>query len=100
MKIRPVGAELLHADKKTHRRTDEQTDTHRNDEANNCFSQFFGSVSKLAEIPLPLMSSCHADGQVYILYPFELCHEPLFSSPRRKFQLDNIYHDPLYLMHG
>lgn len=53
-----MGAELFHADKKTHRRTDGRTDG--NDEANNCFSQFFESASKLAEFPLPHMSSCHA----------------------------------------
>jgi hypothetical protein len=98
MKILPVGAELFHADKKAHRRTEGHAD--RNDEANNCFSQFFEGVSKLAEFPIPHMSSCHADGQVYILYPYELCHEPLFSSPRRKFELDNIYYHSLYLMHG
>jgi hypothetical protein len=34
MKIRPVGAELFHAD----RRTDRQTDTH--DAVNSRFSQF------------------------------------------------------------
>jgi len=67
MKIRQVGGELFHADKKTHRRTTGHTD--RNDKANNCFSQFFESVSKLAEFPLPHMFSYHADGQVYILYP-------------------------------
>jgi hypothetical protein len=71
------------------------TQTDRNDEASNCFSQFFESASKLAEFPLPHMSSFHADGQVYILYLYELCHEPLFSSPRRKFELDNMYYDPV-----
>ena len=35
MKIRPVGAELLHANG----RTDRQTDTDRHDEANSRFSQ-------------------------------------------------------------
>jgi len=38
IKIRPVGAELFHAD----RQTDRQTITH--DEADNRFSQFFGSA--------------------------------------------------------
>jgi hypothetical protein len=36
MKIRPVGAELFHADG----RTDRQTYTDRHDEANSRFSQF------------------------------------------------------------
>jgi hypothetical protein len=36
MKIRPVGAELFHADG----RTDVQTDTHTHDEANSRISQF------------------------------------------------------------
>ena len=39
MKIRPVGAEFLHADGRTDRQTDRQTD--RRDEANNRFSQFY-----------------------------------------------------------
>jgi hypothetical protein len=37
MKIRPVGAELLHADR--------QSD--RNNEGSRCFSQFYESVSNL-----------------------------------------------------
>jgi len=37
--IRPVGAELFHADGQTDRRTDRQTD--RQDEANIRFSQFY-----------------------------------------------------------
>jgi hypothetical protein len=40
MKIRPVGAELFHADK----RTDERTDAH---EANSHFLHFLESVQKL-----------------------------------------------------
>jgi hypothetical protein len=39
MKIRPVGAELFHADEQTNERTDRQTD--RYDEANSRFLQFF-----------------------------------------------------------
>jgi len=35
MKIRPVGAELSHADGRTDGRTDRQTE--RRDEANTCF---------------------------------------------------------------
>jgi len=35
MKVRPLGAELFHADGRTYRRTD------RHDEANSCFSQFW-----------------------------------------------------------
>jgi len=38
MKIRPVGAELFHADGRIDRGTDRQTDTR--DEANSHFSQF------------------------------------------------------------
>jgi hypothetical protein len=39
IKIRPVGAELFHADGQTHREMDGQTDRH--DEANSRFSQIF-----------------------------------------------------------
>jgi len=39
MKIRPMGAELLHADQWTDGQTDRQTGRH--DEANNRFSQLF-----------------------------------------------------------
>jgi hypothetical protein len=39
MKIRPVGAELFHADGRMDRRTDRQTG--RSDEANSRLSQFF-----------------------------------------------------------
>ena len=38
MEIRPVGAELLHADRRTEERTDRWTGGH--DEANSCFSHF------------------------------------------------------------
>ena len=41
MKIRPMGAELFHAD----RRTDSYTDRH--DEANSRFSQFYERAYKL-----------------------------------------------------
>jgi hypothetical protein len=42
MKIRPVGAELFHAERQTGGQTDRQTDRHtdRHDEANNRFSKF------------------------------------------------------------
>ena len=50
MKIRPVGAELFHGD----RRTD------RHDEANSRFSQFFESAKKRTKaIPLQLTSKCN-----------------------------------------
>jgi hypothetical protein len=39
MKIRPVGAELFHADGWTHRHADRQKDRH--EEANSHFSQFY-----------------------------------------------------------
>jgi hypothetical protein len=39
MKIRPVGAELFHADGRTDGRTDGNTE--RNDETNSRLSQFF-----------------------------------------------------------
>jgi hypothetical protein len=38
MKIRPAGAELFHAERRTDGQTDGQTDRH--DEANSRFSQF------------------------------------------------------------
>jgi len=40
MKIRPVGAELFHADG----RTDRQTDKKKYDESNSRFSKFFEST--------------------------------------------------------
>jgi len=38
MKKRPVGEQLLHADRRIDRQTDERTDRH--DEVNNYFPQF------------------------------------------------------------
>ena len=40
MKIRPVGAELLHVDGRTDTHTHTHTHTHSHDEANSRFSQF------------------------------------------------------------
>jgi hypothetical protein len=44
MKIRPMGAQLFHADRQTEGRMDGWTDRH--DEANNSVSQFFESGHK------------------------------------------------------
>ena len=45
MKIRPLGAELFNADRRTHGEMDRRTDRH--DEANSRFSQLSESVYKL-----------------------------------------------------
>ena len=48
MKIRPVGAELLHAERQTDRPTDRETDT--GNEANSVFMQFFERTQKRSYI--------------------------------------------------
>jgi hypothetical protein len=53
MKIRPVGAEMFHADGRTDGRTEEET--HRHDEANGRCSKFLLKVSKGHDFPVLLI---------------------------------------------
>jgi len=73
MKIRPVRAELFHAERRTDRRTD------RHDEVNSCFSQLLKRASRVNR-PCPRRDSKSAIRSIEHPLTYALDTRPLGSS--------------------